>query len=85
MSYHRLLMLYKGEEKPDALLASLSDGSLDAVTIGYGVGNYHFYNDRKDQAVTVFRSIVEKQATQWPAFGCIAAEADLARDASAKR
>ena len=84
-SYHRLLMLYKGEEKPDALMASLTDGSLDAVTIGYGVGNYHFYNDRKDQAMTVFRSIVEKQATQWPAFGYIAAEAELARDASAKR
>ncbi len=84
-SYHRLLMLYKGEEKPDALMASLTDGSLDAVTIGYGVGNYHFYNGRKDQAMTVFRSIVEKQATQWPAFGYIAAEAELARDASAKR
>ena len=84
-SYHRLLMLYKGEEKPDALMASLTDGSLDAVTIGYGVGNYHFYNDRKDQAMTVFRSIVEKQATQWPAFGYLAAEAELARDASAKR
>jgi hypothetical protein len=84
MSYHKLLMLYKGEEKPDALMASLTDGSLDAVTIGYGVGNYHLYNGRKDQATTIFRSIVEKQAVQWPAFGYVAAEAELARDKSAK-
>jgi tetratricopeptide (TPR) repeat protein len=83
-SYHKLLMLYKGEEKPDALMASLTDGSLDAVTIGYGVGNYHLYNGRKDQATTTFRSIVEKQAVQWPAFGYVAAEAELARDKSAK-
>jgi tetratricopeptide (TPR) repeat protein len=85
MSYHRLLMLYKGEEKPDALLASVSEGGLDAVTIGYGVGNYHFYNGRRDLAMPIFRSIVEKQANQWPAFGYVAAEAELARDAAAKR
>jgi tetratricopeptide (TPR) repeat protein len=79
-SYHRLLMLYKGEDKPDALLASVEGGGLDAVTIGYGVGNYHFYNGRRDQALTVFRSIVEKHADQWPAFGYVAAEAELARE-----
>jgi tetratricopeptide (TPR) repeat protein len=85
MSYHRLLMLYKGEEQPDALLASVAGGGLDAVTIGYGVGNYHLYNGRRDQAMAVFRSIVDKQATQWPAFGYVAAEAELARDSSAKK
>jgi tetratricopeptide (TPR) repeat protein len=78
-SYHRLLMLYKGEEKPDALMASVADGGLDAVTIGYGVGNYHLYNGRRDQALALFRSIVEKQANQWPAFGYLAAEAELSR------
>jgi tetratricopeptide (TPR) repeat protein len=78
-SYHRLLMVYKGFEKADALAATLSQGGLDAVTIGYGLGNWHFYNGRRDQAMVQFRQIVEKSATQWPAFGYIAAEAELAR------
>jgi len=78
-SYHRLLMLYKGLEKVDPLAASLKDGSLDAVTIGYGIGNWHLYNGRRDQATSTFRQIVETHANQWPAFGYIAAEAELAR------
>jgi tetratricopeptide (TPR) repeat protein len=78
-SYHRLLMLYKGIEKAGALAASLQEGGLDAVTVGYGLGNWHLYNGRRDQAMVLFREIVEKNETQWPAFGYIAAEAELAR------
>lgn len=78
-SYHRLLMLYKGATKPDALTSSLADGSLDAVTIGYGIANWHFYSGRRDQAFTAFREIVDKHQNQWPAFGYIAAEAEVAR------
>jgi tetratricopeptide (TPR) repeat protein len=78
-SYHRLLMLYKGTEKADALASSLAAGSLDAVTIGYGLGNWHLYNGRRDQAMTTFRLIVERNETQWPAFGYLAAEAELSR------
>jgi tetratricopeptide (TPR) repeat protein len=78
-SYHRLLMLYKGTEKADALASSLAAGSLDAVTVGYGLGNWHLYNGRADQARTMFKQIVEKDGSQWPAFGYVAAEAELAR------
>ena len=77
-SYYRLLMVYKGLEKAAALAASL-EGGLDAVTIGYGLGNWHLYNGRRDQALAQFREIVEKNQSQWPAFGYIAAEAELAR------
>lgn len=77
-SYHRLLLLYKGEAGAEALLASAKAGGLDAVTIGYGVGNWHLYNGRRDRARAIFREIVEKHATLWPAFGYIAAEAELA-------
>jgi hypothetical protein len=78
-SYHRLLMLYKGLDTVDGLAASLKDGSLDGATIRYGIGNWHLYNGRRDQAYVTFRQIVEKNESQWPAFGYIAAEAELAR------
>ncbi len=79
-SYHRLLLVYKGLEKADyALQKSIASGGLDAVTLGYGLGNWHLYNGRRDQAMAMFRELVEKHATQWPAFGYIAAEAELAR------
>lgn len=77
-SYHKLLLMYKGDEKPDALMAAATAG-LDGVTIGYGVANWHLYNGRRDQAIEVLRRIVDGQAAQWPAFGYIAAEAELAR------
>ena len=78
-SYHRLLMVYKGVEKADALAASLKEGGLDAATIGYGLANWHLYNGRRDQAMAQFRAVVEKNPDQWPAFGYIAAEAELSR------
>lgn len=76
-SYHRLLLMYKGEVPEAEILKSVEEG-LDLVTIGYGVGNWHFYNGRKDEAVAVWRRILA-QEDQWPAFGYIAAEAELSR------
>jgi tetratricopeptide (TPR) repeat protein len=79
-SYHRLLMMYKGATAPDALLAASKAEALDAVTIGYGVANWHLYNGRQSAARDILTSIVEQHAsTQWAGFGYIAAEADLAR------
>ena len=79
-SYHRLLMMYKGATDPAAVLAASRVDGRDAVTIGYGVANWHLYHGRKDEARTVLTEITDKYAAeQWPAFGYIAAEADLAR------
>ena len=78
-SYHKLLLMYKGLQDADALLLSASQGGLDGPTIGYGVANWHLYNGRRDQAVALFKKIVEAHERQWPAFGYIAAEAELAR------
>lgn len=75
-SYYELLLMYKGAVSAEALLAKAAAG-LDRVTLGYGVGNWHLYNGRRPAAAEVFRSIVATD--QWPAFGYIAAEADLAR------
>jgi hypothetical protein len=78
-SYHRLLLMYKGEVTTDALMQTVKSGGLDGATIGYGVGNWHLYNGRRDQAHEIFRHIVDANATQWASFGYIAAEAEIAR------
>jgi len=79
-SYHKLLMMYKGATDAGALLAASKAEALDAVTIGYGVANWHLYNGRKDAARGILTTIVEQNAkTQWAGFGYVASEADLAR------
>ena len=79
-SYHKLLMLYKGATDADALLEASKKESLDAVTIGYGVANWHLYNGRADRAKAILSEIVNQYETsQWAGFGYIASEADLAR------
>ena len=74
-SYYRLLLMYKGLERIESLAAA-ADG-LDAVTIGYGIGNWHLYHGRRDDAKRTFRTIVDDHEAQWPAFGYVAAEAEL--------
>ena len=77
-SYHRLLRMFKGELSPDALLASGAAG-LDTVTTSYGVAAWHLANGRREDAVKLLSNIVDGIPEQWPAFGYVAAEADLAR------
>lgn len=78
-SYHRLLLMYKAGEGADALMETVKQGGLDGATIGYGVANWHLYNGRVEQARTILKGIVDGNPNQWPSFGYIAAEADLAR------
>ncbi len=76
-AYHRRLLMYKGLEKAEALLA---DGTTDPTTLatqGYGVGNYYLVTGQTDRARAVFQQITA--GSGWNAFGVIAAEADLAR------
>lgn len=75
-SYHQLLLMYRGLVEADALWSGAED-DLTSSTIGYGVANWHLYNDRTDQALDAFRRITS--GSQWAAFGYIAAEAELAR------
>ncbi len=46
--YHRLLLMYKGERKPEDLLAYASKDktSVGYATIVYGVGNWYIYNGK---------------------------------------
>jgi tetratricopeptide (TPR) repeat protein len=79
-SYHRRLLMYKGQATPESLL---DPGKADALTIatqGYGVGNWYLVTGNRTRAREIFEQVVG--GTSWSAFGYIAAEADLQRLAS---
>ena len=76
-SYHRRLLMYKGLEKPEALLDTAKADDTTIATQGYGVGNYYFVTGNTAKAREVFEKVTAGGG--WNAFGYIAAEADLQR------
>lgn len=76
-AYHRRLLMYKGVEKPEALLDSTTPDATQIATQGYGVANYYLVTGDQPKARQVLGSIVG--GSGWNAFGFIAAEADLQR------
>ena len=76
-AYHRRVLMYEGEIRPDELLDVETASDLDLATLGYGQGNWHLYNGDRDKAFTVFRKVTA--GPYWSAFGFIASEAELAR------
>lgn len=77
-AYHRLLRFYRGElSEAELLAAAEGDPVLQNVTVSYGLGNWHLYNGRREDARAVFERIIE--SPQWAGFGYLAAEAELAR------
>ena len=79
VAYHKLLLMYRGEIAPDELLSEPMDGN-DLPTILYGIGNWYLYNGDVARAEETFRRILA--GGNWPAFGYIAAEAELARESN---
>jgi tetratricopeptide (TPR) repeat protein len=77
-TYHRLILMYKGEMASDAVLPVTATGEMSVTdaTAAYGIGNWHLYNGRRAEAERIFRRIIA--GGQWGAFGYIAAEKDLA-------
>jgi tetratricopeptide (TPR) repeat protein len=78
-SYYRLLRMYRdgiSSASLDSLLAVEIRSSSDA-SLGYGLANWFLYTGDTTRALSAFEHVVE--SSQWPAFGYIAAEADLAR------
>jgi tetratricopeptide (TPR) repeat protein len=77
--YYKLIRLYQGNLKATDLLKEISGeaNSLSNASVGYGLGNWFLYNDRRKEGEDVFRQIVN--GNQWASFGYIAAEAELSR------
>lgn len=74
-AYHRLLLFYKGELPVDSLVPA-EPAPIADVASAYGVANWYLYNGRTSDAERLYRRILD--TTQWPSFGFIAAEADVA-------
>ena len=76
-SYLRRLLFYRGEIPADSLLSAAGMTSTGAATLRYGLGNWHLYNGRPEEAEEVFWRVTAGE--NWAPFGYIAAEADLRR------
>lgn len=77
--YYKLIKLYQGKSKPEVLQQTIGTwaGTLGSASLGYGVGNWYWYNGNKVKAMEVFAQITD--GDQWASFGYIAAQADAQR------
>ena len=73
-AYHQLLLFYKGEIAEKELLDEGQD-ALQNTTLAYGVANWHCYNGNEEKGSQLLKGILASD--YWPAFGYIAAEADV--------
>jgi tetratricopeptide (TPR) repeat protein len=78
-SYHRLLLLNKGQLSREDLLdtGGEDDVPLANATVGYGVGMWLALGGRTPEAEEAWQAVLA--GSQWAAFGFIAAEAEMAR------
>jgi len=76
-AYHQLCLLYRGDLGPEGVLrGDVADGA-QIVAGGFGVAHWHLCEGRAEEATGQFLKL--SQNPMWPAFGVIAAEAELAR------
>jgi tetratricopeptide (TPR) repeat protein len=75
-AYWNRLLLYKGEKTAEEVRAAGASPA-DAATYGYGIATWHLVNGRADLARSLYEESVRNP--QWPAFGVLASEAELAR------
>ncbi len=73
--YHQLLRMFQGERTPEELLAAAGEDSGGSAT-RYGVSAWYLVNGRRDEAESLWKAILN--GTDWPSFGYLAAEAELA-------
>jgi tetratricopeptide (TPR) repeat protein len=78
-AYHELALLHRGVRSEDELLErAFGVGEpVDQATIGYGVAARRLCRGDRESGLELLRRV--ERGPAWPAFGQIAAEADLAR------
>ena len=70
-SYHRRLLMYKGELAPEAVLNPESGDPLELATQGYGVGNWYLYNGQPEKAREVFEQMRRRLPAEFDEGGSI--------------
>lgn len=75
-AYLRLLLVYKGESSAEEGV-SKATSEIDEPTIAYGIAVFTMINGNQERAKQMYEKIIS--GTNWPAFGYIAAEAELSR------
>jgi tetratricopeptide (TPR) repeat protein len=76
--YYDCILMYKSKITPEQLLEKArKQGSMGLSTIGYGIANWYFYNENKDDAKQILEEILKLE--NWASFGYIAAEVDHKR------
>ena len=79
-AYLDLLLLFKGDRTLEDLVGPAgSEATLQSTTTAYGLGVWHLLSGRPVDARSTWEQILTGQ-DQWPAFGFLAAESELARE-----
>ena len=78
-SYQKLLLVFRGDLKADEVLDAVRKDPepVPFPTVGYGLCAWYSFEGDEAKADALRREIVK--GPMWPAFGFIAAEAELAR------
>lgn len=76
-AYFQRLRLYRGRIAPADVLTPADTDDIQVATLSYGVGNWYLVNGDVTRAREWFERAVASGG--WPAFGFIAAEAELRR------
>lgn len=76
-AYHSLLLLYKGQKKPEEVFNPQEADEVARATLGYGVAEWYRLHGQEEKARARLEEIVAGK--QWAPFGVLAAEAELAR------
>ena len=77
-AYARRLRLYRGETGPEEVITAADSDDITIATLSYGVGNWYLVRGDTAHARLHFQRAV-RATDGWPAFGFIAAEAELRR------
>lgn len=77
VAYARRLALYRGEIGPEQVMTPADTSDVNVATLGYGIGNWYLLRGDRAKAREWFERAIASGG--WPAFGFIAAEAELAR------
>ena len=76
-AYAQRLKLYRGEYGPDKVFLPSDTSDVNVATLSYGIGNWYLVKGDTAKAKEWFAKSVASGG--WPAFGFIAAEAELRR------